>query len=571
MARVFVVAAALMVIACGPAPQSSSATATQTAGPFPVAQLDLQDEAPLRAEIQNPSLDGLFQQVRNEALTEQEIRTGPLSPRASDFEPPRIAQADHNHIVVKFREGSAVRLRPQGFVVEAELERSDLTERLTRQNLDLNRVGTDLNTFSSLVAAREGRVARKASFVEEEALTALRESAERASGQEQADLNLYFDVFLQNQSEEAAQTLLQQISELASVETAYFQPIPVNASDILPTTTLNLRPRQNYFRRSLDGGIDVDYARTQPGGTGTGVRIIDIEYGWNPDHEDFPPKSRILIDRQYCDRYHDHGTAVLGILWAVDNGFGITGIVPDAQIGRVSPTFTKNSANVHDVGGAILFASARLRAGDIILLEQQMETDAGPCPLPRPYCGDWGLMPVETAKYEFDVIATVTAQDRIVVEAAGNGTQRVDRVQSRDSGAIMVGAIDPTGRHPSWFSNYGTRIDVHAWGSGIATLDYGEDPADHPSSAMRINGNNDRRQWYTTDFGGTSGASPIVTGAIALLQANRLARNLDALEPAQMRALLTDTGRRHESDPHSVGVMPNLDAALRAVDQYGSP
>lgn len=556
MARTLILVAALMAVACSPSPQSTSATATSAAGPFPVAQMDLSEEAPLRAEIQNAPPDGLFQQVRSEALVEQEVRTKPLSQRDPSRGEPLTAQVDHNHIVVKFREGSAVRLRPQGFIVDAALERSDLTERLTRQNLDQGRVASDLDAFSRLVAERQGRVERKASFIDEETLNALRESAERSSGAEQADLNLYYDVFLQGQSEEAAQALLRRTLELPSVETAYFQPIPVSAGDLPPTTGLNLGSQQNYFRRS-PVGIDVDYARRQEGGHGAGVRIIDVEYGWTPDHEDFPPRSTTLPDREFRDKDRDHGTAVLGILWAVDNGFGITGIVPAADIGRVSPTFTKDGVRVHDVGGAILFASNYLRPGDIILIEQQM----GP---------EGAYVPVETARYEFDVIASVTAKGRIVIEAAGNGNQRVDRIQWGDSGAIMVGAIDPTTSLPSSFTNYGARIDVHAWGSRIATLGYGANAAWQIDPAMRINGDNDRLQWYTTGFGGTSGASPIVTGAVALLQANRRARGLDPLKPAQMRALLRATGAAHRADPRNVGVMPNLDTALRSVDQYAN-
>ena len=88
-----------------------------------------------------------------------------------------------------------------------------------------------------------------------------------------------------------------------------------------------------------------------------------------------------------------------------------------------------------------------------------------------------------------------TAKGITVVEAAGNGNQKLDLAifngtgLQKDSGAIVVGAgIPPTNdfdtdsayasigvpRSRIWFSNYGKIVNVHAWGWHVTTLGYGD-------------------------------------------------------------------------------------------------
>jgi subtilisin family serine protease len=173
------------------------------------------------------------------------------------------------------------------------------------------------------------------------------------------------------------------------------------------------------------------------------------------------------------------------------------------------------------------------------------------------------MIPVEAMRYEYSVISTLTARGFIIVEAAGNGEQRLDRDPRHDSGAIMVGAADPGTHQPSWFTNWGSRVDVHGWGSGIATLGSGEDPAGRPNASMRANGG-DYRQWYMGDFGGTSGASPIVAGAAAIIQSNRRAHRARLLDARAMRSLLICTGTPQANPPHHIGPQPDLRRALAA-------
>jgi hypothetical protein len=85
-----------------------------------------------------------------------------------------------------------------------------------------------------------------------------------------------------------------------------------------------------------------------------------------------------------------------------------------------------------------------------------------------------------------------------------------------------------------------------------------------------INGNDDH-QWYTTNFGGTSSASPIVAGAAASLQGFRKSRSLPVLTPVQMCDVLRSTGTPQAASPRQIGPQPNLRAAIAAHGVAQSP
>ena len=126
-----------------------------------------------------------------------------------------------------------------------------------------------------------------------------------------------------------------------------------------------------------------------------------------------------------------------------------------------------------------------------------------------------------------------------------------------DSGAIMVGAASSTVPHVrisppiwTWGSNYGSRIDCYAWGENVNTCssnDAGSTTA------------------YTATFGGTSGASPIVTGAALAVQGIAEANLHYRFSPYQMRALLSNPATGTASNNPAadrIGVMPNLRAII---------
>jgi hypothetical protein len=111
-----------------------------------------------------------------------------------------------------------------------------------------------------------------------------RESTEKLSGQELPALDNYY--FL-NLKSTASTTIIRQLLKLDIIKTAYYAPIPEPAVDIAPPTT-DFTSNQGYLDPASSGGIDARYGWTIPGGKGNGVKIIDIEGGWELQHEDIP-------------------------------------------------------------------------------------------------------------------------------------------------------------------------------------------------------------------------------------------------------------------------------------------
>jgi subtilisin family serine protease len=337
----------------------------------------------------------------------------------------------------------------------------------------------------------------------------------------------------------------------------------ISELSLLPSSTNNLESYQRYLEPAPIG-IDAQYAWTKVGGNGNGITIIDIEWGWNFNHEDLKENQRGVIIGN--NRNDDHGTAVLGIFSGDNNGLGITGIASNAIAGAISAeydSFNKkwNAAN------AIRLAADRLNPGDIILLEMH-------APGPNASgAGQDGYIPVEYWQPEYLAIRYAVEQGINVVEAAGNGGENLDDPiyrnlfsrSLRDSGAILVGggasAFQTNPRSRIWWSNYGSRLDVQGWGEDIVTAG-GRSQAvyfnliDHPQAS----------RCYTKSFGGTSGASPIVVGVAASINGILKASGRSPLPPLEMRQLLVKTGTPQTSNSsEQIGALPDLKKALLAL------
>jgi len=308
---------------------------------------------------------------------------------------------------------------------------------------------------------------------------------------------------------------------------------------------------QGYLNASPDG-VDARWAWAQAGGRGDGVCIVDIEGGWCFDHEDLQHGVDGLVGGTALTDplWRDHGTAVLSEIVGDDNGMGVTGIVPRARIAAIS-----HSGEATPVK-AIVAATKRLHPGDIMLLETQQ---AGPR-FNFTLRGDQrGYIPVEWFDVTYRAVAYAVSQGIIVVSAGANGGENLDdplysvRPNSgpitfpsdwinpfdrtrRDSGSIVVGAGAPPStafgpdRARMGFSNFGAMIDSQGWGEEVVACGYGS-----------LQGGAEQRR-YTATFGGTSGASPMIVGALAAVQGIRKAMGRPLLTPAQARNLLRATG-----------------------------
>ncbi|MBN2724115.1 MAG: DUF4215 domain-containing protein [Deltaproteobacteria bacterium] len=327
-----------------------------------------------------------------------------------------------------------------------------------------------------------------------------------------ADLTKYYRIDFRN-SKKPLSTLLKIINSLDFIEVAYPLTIPVPPPEDIPPVTPSYAEFQGYFSESPIG-TGIESVRDIPGSRGEGITIVDIEYNWNKDHEDLENCINALIPDAgtlYAEQaFVDHGTSVLGIIFGSHNGYGITGAATNGLCG-FSPDYTYEYG--YNVARGITNALENFPTGSIFLLEAQ---EYGPNYDDSTYAG---LVPVEWIPATYDAIRTAVSNGYIIVEAGANGWENLDDPvynnafdkEISDSGAIMVGAglpgTNPQARSREWYSNYGSRMDVQAWGSQVYSTGYGD----------LFTGGGDVNQYYTSEFGGTSSASPIVTGTIAVL------------------------------------------------------
>jgi hypothetical protein len=321
-------------------------------------------------------------------------------------------------------------------------------------------------------------------------LTALLERAQARSGRAQPDLLATYVIEAAHEGSLLAAG--EQLQQLDAVEFVAFEGLDAPPPTDLDPPTPDHMPDQGHL--DADPGIDVRGAWAL-GYDGSGIRISDVERGWNLAHEEWLDGQIIPEPGQTPDEAEtdlQHGTAVAGTIIAPDNGYGVTGIAKGNTLAVYS---TETIEDGFRGAEAVATAFADAGPGEIVLLEMQGE---------EPITGRYG--PVELDQTYWMLTRVAADAGVVVVAAAGNGELDLDSVEVGywrdwgDSGAIIVGAGQPGSREPESFSSYGSRVDVQGWGSSVFTAGYG----DHAIYGDDIN------QAYTDDFGGTSSASAVI-------------------------------------------------------------
>lgn len=407
-----------------------------------------------------------------------------------------------------------------------------------------------------------------------ERIDQLGEAARARSGRPAPDLASWYSVTLPATADAAA--VAARLSSLPEVVYAYPAPEPVQppVSAVLAphvpavtSSTPDLTALQEYLRPA-PLGIDADFSHQDPRARGAGITIVDLEFDWMMSHEDLQLDSSSDLGGTVFTRlptFVHHGTAVFGELVAKDNGFGVTGIVPDATMHGISPMFQLSNGKLKwRPGPALVYLAGLgvLEDGDAVLLEQQAK---GPG-------GNTNFAPVEWIPSVFDAIRLLTDLGVVVIEPSANGNHNLDDPafvregvpwfdrSVHDSGAILVGAGSSSGHERLSFSNYGTRLDLQGWGHNVVTtggngdLLGGSDPS--------------RETRYTSSFSGTSSAAAIVAGAVVAIQSYLEATDRAPWSARQIVDLLVSTGTPQGpvTAEERIGPLPNLAAALRAIE-----
>lgn len=304
-----------------------------------------------------------------------------------------------------------------------------------------------------------------------------------------------------------------------------------------------LWPAKHVFAGYNLGGIDGTAGLPYQGGKGENVSIISNEPdAWFTDHVNLPHVRKIV---EGDVRVGTDNTATVGIMAGRNTGLGIMGIAPEAKVGYSSQG-VQHLYNLYH----------RLKAGDVIQIGMQH------IGVKIAYGDTYGFVPVESEPAWFDIISMLTEKGIHIIEAAGHGAINLDHPalkgkfdrNRRDSGAILVGALDPRTGLRSAFSNFGSRVDSSSWGAFVVTTSYG-----HATLYNQINA------WYINDYSGIGAATAIVAGASACLSSIAIAYK-KRLTPLQLRSLITSNGTvLAENNSALVGTQPDLGRAIFAM------
>ena len=450
--------------------------------------------------------------------------------------------ADPKRIAVKFRDGLYIRLR---------------------NNLLVSTNGGLFTNSKPLFDALSAGKWERADAISEDAMDAMRHRAEQNLGRALPDMNLQFYLTLPPGMDAA--TAIDRLNKLDIVELA--QPVPLPQPPPLPP---NYESLQQYMNASPVGG-GAFQVWTNYGVFGADVRVADVEYSFNSNHLDLPVIDNLTPNA--VDPFNDpnHGTATLGEIAASENGWGTTGIGYGGNVYFAGANYSSG----YNVGQGITTAASVLRPGDILLIEQQI---AGPNTTPGVEAtgGQYGLVPVDWYQPYYNDIVMAVANGIIVIETGDNGGQNLDDpvysngnggnwpfLPQNRSGAIIVGAGasyngSSTESSRLYYSNYGSCVDVQNWGENIVTTGYGDlYSAEGPNL------------YYTSTFSGTSGATPIVVGEVALLQSIYKQSTGQVLRAPQIRSLLRSTGSPQTSGAYpifdNIGPLPNLALAIQTL------
>lgn len=254
--------------------------------------------------------------------------------------------------------------------------------------------------------------------------------------------------------------------------------------------------------------------------TGAGVRVFVIDDGFDTSHSDLAPNYTSVGEIDYVDDdfaplpggpggYDSHGTACMGIIGAARNGTGAVGVAYGADLTGIRgyvdrPIATSAEDYVIKLGLGMIRAT---------------EFGADVLSMSNGYGGYFnnGLSEVALEGCR-EAIGQAVSEGRdglglIMVKASGNMREFIYDTNANligtDPRLILVGSVDRFGQVDN-YSNYGGNLLVVAFGTPgqVVTTD-----------RTGIDGYNESD--FTETFNGTSAATPMVAGVVALmLEAN---------------------------------------------------
>ncbi|WP_417242290.1 S8 family serine peptidase [Celeribacter sp.] len=251
--------------------------------------------------------------------------------------------------------------------------------------------------------------------------------------------------------------------------------------------------------------------------TGAGINVLVFDDGVQSTHPDLDDNMSGALNFTFGSSTYDgepasawsaHGTAVAGLLGAEANGKIGVGVAFDVTMTSfdILDVLYEASTQNYDLYEAAYYAAENF---DIInaslgLAASEIDFDNRYSPLASsPYAF------IETIMGAYEN-ATAHGRDglgTIAVYAAGNETMNASGSYLTNTRHTVAVAATDTSGNVTDYSNFGTSIVISAPAANVTTDRTGSDGYESG--------------WSTTQFGGTSAATPIVSGVIALvLEAN---------------------------------------------------
>lgn len=284
---------------------------------------------------------------------------------------------------------------------------------------------------------------------------------------------------------------------------------------------------------------------------GSGVSVGVFDDGIQYTHPDLAANYDASLHFTYLGVTYDgiandpdevHGTAVAGIIAAQnDNGTGGTGVAHGAMLTSVN-IFDPALTATRDIERASM-----LWAQNFDIMSNSWGWTPG-------YSGFQNLSNANSYHSQYqDWYGQNVANGRdglgtIIVQAAGNDTLNAngDGVNATRF-TLSIAATDESG-DVKYYSNWGACILVAAPASAVTTDRTGNDGYNGTADADPLPVN------YTSDFGGTSAATPTVSGVVALmLDANDDLGWRDVADILAMSAALTGSAYGGAGTGHEVG------------------